>query len=445
MGEAIREAGAGGGAGTGAAAGPGVVRGSEAGAHGTETGAPRLVETLRQRYRRELERPDSAARPFELRTDDGARWPIGDGEPAFIVTLRDAAGTKALAAFDELAVAEAFMDGHLDLDGSLLAALKARPVLADPHPFRYLWATYGAPLLRGQAKSDKRWIRSHYDVDPEFFRLWLDRDHRSYSHGFFTADDEALETGMRRKLEFAYDACGIAPGQRVLDVGGGWGSFLELAGARGVHVTSITISEQSERALQAILERHGLTHCRVVREHLLEYRPGERFDAVVNLGVTEHLPDYRRTLAQYERLLEPGRRVYLDAYSGPRHAMPSFISKWVFEGNTSPLNLRRYLAAVERSPFEVVLVKNDRHNYHLTCRKWAENLEAHRDEVVERWGSHLYRRFVLYLWAAANSFETGTLSAHRMVLQLPRPDGARKAATWSWNERHGAAAGGSGP
>jgi cyclopropane-fatty-acyl-phospholipid synthase len=395
---------------------------------------PGLVAELRRRYRRELERPGSAARPFELRTTDDARWPVGEeGEPAFTVTLADERGAAALASFDELAVAEAFMDGHLDIDGELLAALKARPVLGDPHPLKYLWATYGAPRLFGQARSDKRWIKSHYDVDPEFFMLWLDRDHRSYSHGFFTADDEPIEAGMRRKLEFAYDACGLAPGQRVLDVGGGWGSFLELAGERGVHVTSITISEESERALNGLIARKGLSHCRVVREHLLEYRPGERFDAVVNLGVTEHLPDYRRTLAQYERLLEPGRRVYLDAYSGPRHAMPSFISKWVFQGNTSPLNLRRYLAEVERTPFEVVLVRNDRHNYHLTCRKWAENLEAQRDEVVARWGRHLYRRFVLYLWSAANSFETGTLSAHRLVLQLPRPDGARMAAVESWN------------
>jgi cyclopropane-fatty-acyl-phospholipid synthase len=173
----------------------------------------------------------------------------------------------------------------------------------------------------------------------------------------------------------------------------------------------------------------------VVKEHFLEYRPlnAEPFDAIVNLGVTEHLPDYRRTLAQYERLLKPGRRVYLDAYSGPRHGMPSFISKWVFQGNTSPLCLERYLTEVARTPFEVVVIKNDRHNYFLSCKKWAENLEAKRDEVIARWGKHLYRRFVLYLWSAANSFETGTLSAHHMILQLPAPGSAPRAAMESWS------------
>jgi cyclopropane-fatty-acyl-phospholipid synthase len=398
----------------------------------------RLVETLRERYRRELTRDGSRARPFELRLPDRGRWRIGEGEggdgdgPAFTVSVVTERGFRALAAFDELAVAEAYMDGDLDLEGDLLAVLKARPVLGDRRTLHYLWQTYLQPTLLGQTGRDKKWIASHYDVDPEFFLLWLDSELRGYSHGFFERDDETLEAGMVRKFRYAFDACGIRPGQRVLDIGGGWGSFLQFAGEQGVEVTSITISDASERTMKELIARRGYQGCEVVKEHFLEYRPRQRFDAVVNLGVTEHLPDYRRTLAQYERVLEPGRRVYLDAYSGAKHGMPSFISKWVFEGNTSPLCLPDYLAEVARTPFEVVLVKNDRHNYFLTCKKWAENLEAHRDEVIARWGRHLYRRFVLYLWAAANSFETGTLSAHRMILQLPTADGARRAATEAW-------------
>ena len=97
--------------------------------------------------------------------------------------------------------------------------------------------------------------------------------------------------------------------------------------------------------------------------------------------------------------------------------MPSFITKWIYEGNTSPLNFKLYMAALETTPLELIEVANDRHNYFLTCKKWAENLEAVRDEVVSRWGLHLYQRFRLYLWAAANSFDTGTLCAHHMVLE----------------------------
>jgi cyclopropane-fatty-acyl-phospholipid synthase len=398
-------------------------------------GDPKLVTALRQRHAK-LVAAGGPVRSFELCLPDRTGYPIGaigsGGEPAFTVRTVTDKGLAALSAFDELAIAEAYMDGDLDIEGDILAALKLRPVLGDPHPFKYLFSTYVEPLLFGQVGRDKKWIKSHYDVDPEFFLLWLDRKLRAYSHGFFVDDAEPLEAGMERKFRYAFDACGIKPGQRVLDIGGGWGSFLEFAGEQGVHVTSITISDASERTMRDLIQRRGLTHCNVVKEHFLEFQ-AEPFDAIVNLGVTEHLPDYRRTLAQYERLLKPGRRVYLDAYSGPRHGMPSFISKWVFQGNTSPLCLETYLTEVARTPFEVVVIKNDRHNYFLSCKKWAENLEAKRDEVIARWGRHLYRRFVLYLWSAANSFETGTLSAHHMILQLLAPGSAERAGLESWS------------
>lgn len=404
---------------------------TQAPAAAAATPDPPLVTALRQRHERL--RRERMILPFEVRTQDGTAYAIGEeGNAAFSVRIVTGKGLAALGKFDELAVAEAYMNGDLDLEGSLLAALKLRPVLADPHPFRYFAATYLEPLLLGQVGRDKKWIRSHYDVDPEFFLLWLDSKLRAYSHGFFEDDAEPLEAGMERKFRYAFDACGIRPGQRVLDIGGGWGSFLQFAGVQGVRVTSITISDASARTMRDLIRRRGFDGCEVVQEHFLEFNPAEPFDAIVNLGVTEHLPDYRRTLAQYARLLKPGRRVYLDAYSGRRHGMPSFISKWVFQGNTSPLCLESYLAEVAKTPFEVVVIKNDRHNYFLSCKKWAENLEAHRDEVVARWGTHLYRRFVLYLWSAANSFETGTLSAHHMILQLPSAGSAPKARMESW-------------
>ena len=380
--------------------------------------AQEVVSPLRQRYEAALA-STPAGSPFELRTPDGNSHLIGSGEPSFVVTAVNEKGLRALSSFDEISIAEAYMDGGIDIEGSMLQALKYRAVFTDNHPLHYLWVTYVAPFVGGQARSDKKWIKSHYDVDAEFFVLWLDKKIRGYSHGFFEDDSESLETGMERKFRYAMDACRIKPGDRVLDIGGGWGSFTEFAGTQGVEVTSLTISDASVNYIQNLIKEKGLK-CRVVKEHFLEYECDEPYDAIVNLGVTEHLPDYRRTLAQYQRMLKPGRRVYLDAYSGARHGMPTFVTKWVFQGNTSPLCLERYLAELARTRFELMLVKNDRHNYYLTCKKWAENLEAVREVVVGRWGEKLYRRFRLYLWASANSFLRATLGAHRMILELPR-------------------------
>lgn len=376
-----------------------------------------VLQKLRRRFE-SLEERGLPTRPFAVRLEDGTVSVVGEGEPAFTLGLADARGRRALASFDELSIAEAYMLGDLDIDGEMLAALRFRPMLSDRRPLHYLWQTHLQPLIFGQESRDERWISSHYDIDPDFFVLWLDSEIRAYSHGHFEQDGESLEAGMLRKFQYAFDATGMQPGWKVLDIGGGWGSFQQFAGDRGVHVTSLTISKESEAYMNRLIEEKGYPG-RAILQHLLRWDTDDKFDAIVNLGVTEHLPDYRRTLAQYQRLLKPGRRIYLDAYSGARHGMPSFISKWVFEGNTSPLNLERYLHELASTPFELMEIVNDRHNYFLSCKKWAENLEAVEKEVVSRWGEHLFRRFRLYLWAAANSFRTGTLEAHRMVLELP--------------------------
>jgi hypothetical protein len=127
----------------------------------------------------------------------------------------------------------------------------------------------------------------------------------------------------------------------------------------------------SENFLNGIIQRKGLS-CRAIRQHFLEYRSDEPYDAIVNFGVTEHLPDYRRTV---EKLCTPAE-TWPPRLPGllfrERHGMPSFITKWVYEGNTSPLCFEKYTAALARTPLEIIEVQNDRRNYFLTCKKWAE-------------------------------------------------------------------------
>ena len=83
------------------------------------------------------------------------------------------------------------------------------------------------------------------------------------------------------------------------------------------------------------------------------------------------------------------------------------------------LHQLRYLAAVAQTPFEVIAVHNDRRSYELTCRRWAENLERGRDEIVRRWGKPLFRRFQLYLWGCVDVFARGAFGAYRVILELP--------------------------
>lgn len=359
----------------------------------------------------------SGAPSFALRAPGAAPAVFGRGEPAATLVVNDRRGAAALATMDAMAVCEAYLAGALDVVGEIKPLLALRDMFADRHPVLRVMR-FVRPLLRGQVATDRANIAEHYDREPEFYLLFLDPRHRAYSQAVFAHDDEPLEEAMTRKLDFALDAIGARPGDRVLDVGGGWGAFTQHAGRRGIRVTSLTISRESEAFIGGLIRREGLP-CEVRREHLFEHRPAERYDGLVNLGVTEHLPDYPGTLTQYARLMKPGARACLDASATrQKHDVSAFFERYVFRGNGSPLCLHDYLGAVARSPFEVEAVHNDRRNYMLTTRHWALNLERHRDEIERRWGTQAYRVFQLYLWGCVDGFERDEIQAYRWVMRL---------------------------
>ena len=357
--------------------------------------------------------------PFAIRAaGNGQAHRFGPGEPRFTIVANTEAGASALAGLDALAVATAYLNGDVDVEGDFLAAINVRDFFSDRHPLQFAWKLI-QPRLFGQVKSDKKWIATHYDYDQDFYLLWLDPRHRCYSQGIFARDDEPLEDAMTRKLDFALDSVGAKPGDRVLDIGGGWGAMTQHGGKRGVHITSITISKESEAFLTALIQREGLP-CQVKREHLFEHQPAERYDAIVNLGVTEHLPDYRATLQKYLSLIKPGAKVYLDASSTRKRAgHATFLEKYIYPGNGSLMCLHEYLAEVAKTPFRLRGVWDDQHSYYLTLRHWAENLDRGREEIERRWGKDLYRKFQLYLWGAADGMRLDRNQAYRVVLENP--------------------------
>ncbi|HSU15110.1 class I SAM-dependent methyltransferase [Longimicrobium sp.] len=375
----------------------------------------RAVTALGTRYRTFFSGREAV--PFAVRSN-GRLERFGPGEPRFTLVANNGKGASALGSLDLLAVTAGYLNGDIDLEGDFLSAIDVRDFFSDRHPLQFAWR-FVQPLLKGRVKADESWIAEHYDYDQDFYLLWLDRRHRCYSQAIFERDDEPLEDAITRKLDFALDAVGAKPGDRVLDIGGGWGAFTEHAGQHGVRVTSLTISRQSERFLRALIDRETLP-CEVRLEHLFRHQPAERYDAIVNLGVTEHLPDYRATLKKYGELLKPGGRIYLDASATrKKHGQVAFLVKYIYPGNGSLMCLHEYLAEVARSPFRLRGVWDDNHSYALTLRHWATNLDRAREEIERRWGKELYRKFQLYLWGAAEGHRSERNQAYRVVLENP--------------------------
>jgi len=357
--------------------------------------------------------------PFSIQLNGDSKRAIGSGEPAFNLIVKNKNGTDALASMDDTKIIEAYMAGDIDVEGELLKAFELRGVFKDFHPMQYLWC-FIQPLIFGQVSSDRKWISQHYDLDQDFYLTFLDTRHRCYSQGVFEYGTERLEDAITRKLDYALHATNLLPGQHVLDIGGGWGAFVEYAGQRDIQVTSLTLSKESEVFINNIIEKDKLP-CEVIRQHLFEHNVTERYDAIVNLGVTEHLTNYRVTIEKYRSLIKPGGRIYLDASaSRTKYGFHSFIYRYIYPGNYSPLCLHDYLEKLSRTDLQLIEVINDRYSYYLTAKSWAENLDSHHDIIVKRWGELLYRKFRIYLWGCVDVFQKDIMQAYRLVLEAKK-------------------------
>jgi cyclopropane-fatty-acyl-phospholipid synthase len=372
----------------------------------------------RDRLLRKLQRAlAESPRPFTMDLPSGERVAIGTGTPCFNVSLRDRKILARLATLDEGRIAEAYLAGDIDIEGDLLAVMQLRDTLSDRHYLTKVWR-FVQPIVFGQVGTNARAIHAHYDLDADFFLSFLG-EARCYTHGIFESDDEPLSVAIHRKFDIAIEACDLGPGSRILEVGPGWGAFTEYAARRGIHVTGVTNSVKSQEFLRDLGERQGL-EWNIAFSDILDYRPDERYDAIVVMGIMEHLPDYPRVLAKFQELLKPRGRVYLDASAARKKYDSSyFLTRYIYGGNHTFLELADFFAALAKTPFQLRSVHEDRHSFFLTFKHWAENWEANRKRIVDKFGEADFRRFQLYLWAATHCFQTDGLQCYRVVLDNP--------------------------
>jgi cyclopropane-fatty-acyl-phospholipid synthase len=356
---------------------------------------------------------------FELHFWTGRCLKLGQGAPTFQIVVNNELGLRALGSLDELAISEAYLGGSIDVKGDMIQLIDLRRTLLSGDGLRKQLRRRLMALVFGQVRTDRHAIAKHYEFDHELYLSYLQAT-RCYSQAVFAHDDEALDEAQRRKLDLAIDACRIEQGQRLLDVGAGWGTLTEHAGRKGIRVTSLTISKKSYEFVSELIARFQLP-CEVRFQDFLEHRVKDRYDAIAILGVMEHLPNYRAVLHQFGKLLKPGGRIYLDAGAiGEKFKSTPFLTRYIFPGNHSFFCLHEFLKALTSTRLELVEVYNDRHSYYLTCKAWAENFERVRDEIIARWGEPLYRRFRLYLWGSAHAFLSRGLNAYRVILESPQ-------------------------
>jgi cyclopropane-fatty-acyl-phospholipid synthase len=393
--------------------------------------------------RRELEAavPD---RPFRLTFWDGTDLPPSNGGPAPTLHVRSpAALAHALRAPGQLGLGRAYVSGALEVDDldrviELLDGYRPRPIDRSGRLRLALAAARAVGPMRpppvpetelrprGQRHSperDKRSVRHHYDVSNDFFALFLDES-MTYSCAFFSRDGSSLEAAQNAKLELTCKKLALQAGERVLDVGCGWGSFaIHAAREHGVAVTGITLSEPQAQLARRRVEEAGVADRVEIR--VMDYRElaGEPFDAIASIGMVEHvgsnrIDEYAATLA---RLLRPGGRLLNHGISRLRIGEPEagpFSERYVFP-DAAPLHLSRIQVALERAGLETNHVEGFREDYAETLTHWMRRLDEHAEEAERLAGPERLRVWRLYLRAARNGFRTGFTSIYQVRCVKP--------------------------
>jgi cyclopropane-fatty-acyl-phospholipid synthase len=289
----------------------------------------------------------------------------------------------------------------------------------DRHPLVAAWR-FVQPLLFGQVYTNKAAISSHYDTPSAMFLSFLDKKYPMYSQGMYENDKESLSVATKRKMDYAIEKCRIGKGSRVLEIGPGWGAFAKVALDEGAKFTGITISEESRSFLNQLLSKYG-DQKDIILTDFYDYEPKEKFDAIVIMGVIEHLPNYEKVLKKFARLLKPGGRVFLDGSAArKKYELSTFMVRHIYPGNHSFLVLDDFLDKLMKTPFEPLEIHNDRYSYYLTFKQWAENLEKSKRFIQKEFGDVEYRKFRLYLWGATYEFLSRNLECYRTVLSLPK-------------------------
>jgi len=356
--------------------------------------------------------------PFEVTLPNGAVERFGQEAPSFHVTLKNGRALRAITSLDEGRIGDAYLAGDIDIEGDMLRPFELRKSMKDFHLLTTAWR-FIQPLLFGQVYTNRRAIAAHYDIDPEFFLSFLDPKTPCYTQGVYEDPQETLDVATLRKFDYCYEKCRLKPGDHILEIGPGWGAWFEYASRRGIKCTGLSISQVSIDYLNRRAKQLGFDW-ELINSDLLRYSTDKKYDAIVIMGVIEHLPQYKLVLEKFMSLLKPGRYIFLDGSAcTTKYELSSYMVKYIYGGNHSFLVLHDFLDKLAQTPLQVLEILNDRYSYFLTFQQWARNFDRNREFVVERFGEFNYRRFRLYLWGAAYEFLSRSLDCYRMIIQSP--------------------------
>ncbi len=357
--------------------------------------------------------------------DAGGRRHEVRGRPGLSATvkLHDRALQRRLLLDPYLGVGEAYMDGRLTVEegtlGDFLEILAMNEEASDCFVFRLNdWVGRRLRSLQqyNPAARSRKNVAHHYDLSDTLYDLFLDRD-RQYSCAYFASEDDTLDQAQENKKRHIAAKLLLQPGQKVLDIGSGWGGLaLYLARVADVDVTGITLSVEQHKVSNERARQAGLADR--VRFKLADYRDElGRFDRIVSVGMFEHVgaQHYRTYFRKVREMLTDDGVCMLHAIGRmepPGNTSP-WLRKYIFPGGYTPA-LSETLAAVERERLYVCDVEILRLHYAKTLAHWHDRFQANRERVLELYDERFCRMWEFYLKGCEVAFKHW----NQMVFQM---------------------------
>jgi len=381
-----------------------------------------------------------------VRLWDGTTWKPDPAEPTrcTLVLQHPGALRRMFIPPNEMSLGEAYLFNDFDIEGEIEAIVPLMKYFLEEHKGMLEQVRYGTRLLSlprmGQPRPsettavklhgilhskerDRQAISHHYDRSNEFFALWLDA-RMVYSCAYFATPDEDLETAQERKLDYICRKLRLQPGERLLDIGCGWGALVMYAAQHyGVQADGITISTQQAELARERIKQAGLEKsCHVDICDYRDLNKPEGYDKVVSVGMAEHLgkaflPIYFKKAWE---VLRPGG-IFLNqginTHATARILLGrDFVYRYVYpDGEAVPIGTTLQIA--ESVGFQVRDVENVKEHYAHTMRHWLRRYEEHADEAKRIVGELVFRSWRVYLAVALHEFvEVQTVHESQTVL-----------------------------
>lgn len=352
--------------------------------------------------------------PIEFVLWDGTTRALSLGPSVARVRIRDRATLLGLVRAPELTFGEAYTDGRLVVEGSLLALLES---VIRSRLGKRMGSRSRRPARHGLTTSRKN-ARRHYDLGNDFYELWLDPE-LVYTCAYYAEPDLSLAEAQRAKMDYVCRKLRLAPGERVAEAGCGWGALaLFMARNYGVTVDAYNVSKEQVRHARERARKEGLADR--VTFHEDDYRAIEgRYDVFVSVGMVEHVgPENYRVLGSVvDRVLPEDRGRGLLHFIGRDRPWPldPWIEKHIFPGAYPPTIAEVATSGLEPFGLSILDVENLRLHYARTAGEWLRRFEAAVDRVVAMFGDTFARSWRLYLTGTQAAFAAGSLQLFQIT------------------------------